>query len=70
MIDPTWPDGTGLAYFGVPFADRDLWPHPVLGGGLLQEPRYLLPLLREGLVSGAVADLGRLPAAASHSSPQ
>ncbi|MET9615413.1 hypothetical protein [Kitasatospora indigofera] len=64
VADPTWPDGTGLAFFGVPIADRGLWPHPVHGGGILQEPRYLLPLLRQGLTGGAVAELGRVPAAA------
>ncbi|GLW74676.1 hypothetical protein Kpho02_69740 [Kitasatospora phosalacinea] len=58
-VDPTWSDGAGVAYFGIPFADRSLWPDPDLGGSLLQEPRNYLPLLRDGLPANAVASVGR-----------
>ncbi|MFD3549601.1 hypothetical protein ACFWUW_29115 [Streptomyces sp. NPDC058655] len=58
-VDPTWPYRDGLAYLGIPFANPDDWPHPLLGGGLLVESRTLIPILRHGLHPGQVAPLGR-----------
>ncbi|MFD3329607.1 hypothetical protein [Streptomyces sp. NPDC058701] len=58
-VDPTWPHRDGLAYLGIPFADPDDWPHPLLGGGLLVEARTLIPILRHGLDPAQLAPLGR-----------
>ncbi|WP_071654500.1 hypothetical protein [Mangrovactinospora gilvigrisea] len=58
-LDPTWPHEPGTAFLGLPFADPAMWPHPLLGRSLLQEPPFLHHLLRSGLPDGLLADLGR-----------
>ncbi|MFJ4151883.1 hypothetical protein ACIP10_30515 [Streptomyces galbus] len=57
VIDPTWGDEPGRAYVGIAVADPELWPFD--GGGILQDFRSLLPLLRDGFRHNALADLGR-----------
>lgn len=58
-LDPTWPHEGCSAYLGLPFADPGMWPHPLLGRSLLQEPPFLHDVLRFGLPEGLLADLGR-----------
>ncbi|MFF2618532.1 hypothetical protein [Kitasatospora sp. NPDC058046] len=58
-LDPTWPHEDAGAYLGLPFADPGVWPHPLLGRSLLQEPPFLEDVLRHGLPDGLLADLGR-----------
>lgn len=58
-IDPTWPTDSGCAYLGIPFADPEMWPHHLYGDGLLRQHASLLPILRDGLPAGCVADLGQ-----------
>ncbi|MGC5365686.1 hypothetical protein ACPXCE_29110 [Streptomyces sp. DT24] len=58
-LDPTWPHEGGSAYLGLPFADPSMWPHPLFGRSLLQEPPFLHDVLRFGLPDGLLADLGR-----------
>ncbi|MFE1343701.1 hypothetical protein [Streptomyces sp. NPDC058757] len=57
VLDPTWHDAPGRAYVGIPVKDFRLWPFE--GGGLLQDFRRTLPLLRDGIPPSALADLGR-----------
>ncbi|MFJ9895399.1 hypothetical protein ACIQPR_19020 [Streptomyces sp. NPDC091280] len=57
VLDPTWDDEPGRAYFGVAVADSRLWP--VDGGGLLHDFERILPLLRDGFPLDALADRGR-----------
>ncbi|MCC3770584.1 hypothetical protein [Streptomyces sp. UNOC14_S4] len=57
VLDPTWDDGPGRAYIGVPVADPALWP--VDGGGLFSDFEKTLPLLRDGFPANAIADVGR-----------
>ncbi|MEY9839388.1 hypothetical protein [Streptacidiphilus sp. EB103A] len=56
VLDPTWDDAAGRAYLGLPIADCRMWP--VEGGGLLQDIDRVLPLLRDGFPSSALADHG------------
>ncbi|RBL86669.1 hypothetical protein DDE05_08900 [Streptomyces cavourensis] len=58
-LDATWPLEPGTAYLGLPFANPSLWPHPLLGASLLQEPPFFVEVLRSGLPGGVLADLGR-----------
>ncbi|NEA18970.1 hypothetical protein [Streptomyces halstedii] len=58
-IDPIWPADSGCAYLGIPFADPEMWPHPLYGDGILTQYATLLPILREGLPEDAVAGIGR-----------
>ncbi|GAB7101703.1 hypothetical protein JCM4814A_00170 [Streptomyces phaeofaciens JCM 4814] len=58
-LDATWPTEPGTAFLGLPFADPSTWPHPLLGRSLLQEPPFLVVVLRSGLPDGLLADLGR-----------
>lgn len=58
-LDPTWPHEGGSAYLGLPFADPSMWPHPLFGRSLLQEPPFLHDVLRSGLPDGLLADRGR-----------
>ncbi|WP_327378745.1 hypothetical protein OG393_33055 (plasmid) [Streptomyces sp. NBC_01216] len=58
-IDPTWPADSGCAYLGIPFADPEMWPHPLYGDGILRQHATLLPILRDGLPADAIADIGR-----------
>ncbi|WP_414170973.1 hypothetical protein ACMATS_38325 (plasmid) [Streptoverticillium reticulum] len=57
VLDPTWQNAPGRAYIGMLVADRRLWP--VEGGGLLEDFRRLLPILRDGLPQQALAVYGR-----------
>lgn len=58
-LDSTWPDETCGAYLGFAFADPSMWPDPIGGRSLLQEPSFLLDVLRSGFPDGVLADLGR-----------
>ncbi|WP_459903788.1 hypothetical protein [Catenuloplanes indicus] len=56
-VDPTWDaDGGTIAYFGVPLADRTLWP--AYGEGLLEDFMRCAPLLRDGFSEAAYAPRG------------
>lgn len=57
-VDPTWPD-PGRAYLGIPFADPSAWPRRHFGTGILQDPGNMLAVLRDGLASRAMPDVGR-----------
>ncbi|MCX2182661.1 hypothetical protein KV205_19310 [Streptomyces sp. SKN60] len=57
VLDPTWNDAPGRAYIGVAVTDMDLWPYD--GGGLLSDFERALPLMRDGIPDGVLADVGR-----------
>lgn len=56
-LDLTWDPGRGLAYFGITFTDRSLWP--TTNRGTLDDYHAVLPLLRDDLAPHQRADLGR-----------
>ncbi len=55
VVDPTWADGEGAAYFGIAVADRAMWP--------LQTGWHILPkafdLMQGGPPRGTFAAIGR-----------
>ncbi|GAA2264090.1 MULTISPECIES: hypothetical protein [Kitasatospora] len=55
VVDPTWQDGWGQAYFGVPVVDPGRWPDPAAGGSVLDS----FDLLRAGMPFQAFGDIGR-----------
>lgn len=57
VIDPTWHDNDGIAYYGIAVADPQLWPTD--GGGLLSDAERSIPLLRNGLNEDAYIDVGK-----------
>ncbi|GLZ00784.1 hypothetical protein [Actinoplanes sp. NBRC 103695] len=56
-IDATWASGTGIAYLGIAFTDRSLWPED--NRGTLDHHQKAEPLLRDGLTADQVAAVGR-----------
>ncbi|WP_405633869.1 hypothetical protein [Streptomyces sp. NBC_01174] len=51
VIDPTWSDLGGSAYLGI-VLPPDTRPHRHRTWGVLESPKTLFPLLRNGLTSG------------------
>ena len=57
VVDPTWDPDIGVAYLGIAFTDRALWPTDNVG--LLDNHLRNEILLRGGIAPGSTADLGR-----------
>jgi hypothetical protein len=67
--DPTWPDGAGLAYLGVPFSATYIRAHEKqFGNACLLHDAHLdgYRVLREGLPLNAIAPAGGLVTENAH----
>lgn len=66
--DPTWPDGGGLAYLGIPFSASFVPAYEArLGGACLLHDPHLdeYRILREGLPTSAILPIGNPVTAAA-----
>ncbi|MFD9686801.1 hypothetical protein ACFWXO_13700 [Kitasatospora sp. NPDC059088] len=62
-VDPTWPEGSMRACFGIPFTRPGSWEHD--GGGFLSDPSLFVGILRDGLPPLPGRNVGRRPSSAA-----
>ncbi|MEV7775424.1 hypothetical protein [Kitasatospora sp. NPDC086791] len=62
-VDPTWPEGSMTACFGIAFTRPSSWEHE--GEGILADPRRCMEILRDGLPPLPGRNVGHRPSSAA-----